>query len=71
MTAQGEFDRTVKSDFTTAPNPTLFWRGPVQEIPHDPRGPSLGIAPITFLTMEGCFAVGFCATCALIIITST
>ena len=28
-TAQGEFDRTVKSDFTTAPNPTLFWRGPV------------------------------------------
>ena len=27
--AQGEFDRTVKSDFTTAPNPTLFWRGPV------------------------------------------
>ena len=28
-TAQGEFDRTVKSDFTTAPNPTLFWRGPM------------------------------------------
>ena len=28
--AQGEFDRTVKSDFTTAPNPTLFWRGPVR-----------------------------------------
>ena len=27
--AQGEFDRTVKPDFTTAPNPTLFWRGPV------------------------------------------
>ena len=31
-TAHGEFDRTVKSDFTTAPNPTLFWRGPVPRI---------------------------------------
>ena len=26
--AQGEFDRTVKSDFTTAPNPTLFGGDP-------------------------------------------
>ena len=32
--AQGEFDRTVKSDFTTAPNPTLFWRGPVTSMDH-------------------------------------